>query len=326
MAIDRIIDYIDHKLMKETKGKVMLKKTSLLRSIAIIGLFLMPSWAIAQSVNIDNNSVHIQNGNQEVHIGLGKGDVKVQQDSNSSSSESGIGFINASLSNQSFDDKDLVGVSFINATLKNISFRNANLKSADFTNAQFIDCDFRGANVAGANFTNTTFGGSFIKGVDFSTSNLTNADMSGADQTSFIPTSSNAISRGLNRPAEDGKPAFINLSITFDFDKSDISSEGFAQIEELAKALQSPALSSATLMVEGHTDSMGSDDYNFNLSNKRAQAIVTSLTRIYHISPERLQSRGYGEMRPVAGNDTDFGRAQNRRVTILNLASINWRR
>lgn len=144
--------------------------------------------------------------------------------------------------------------------------------------------------------------------------------MDGADQTSFVPTSSASIARSLIQPVEKGKPAFVNLSITFDFDKADISREGFSQIEELAKALKSRELSSATLMVEGHTDSMGSDDYNFNLSNKRAQAIVTALTHIYDISPNRLQSRGYGEMRPVAGNDTDFGRAQNRRVTIINLA------
>lgn len=301
----------------------MLRKTHLIPCFLIIPLLATPSLAAEQRINIDNNSVHIQNGAQELHIDLGEnGSPDGGEPSISSHDSSAENFSNAEISNQNFNGRDLSGVSFTNATLKNISFRNANLRNANFTNAQLIGTDLRGANVTGANFTNATFDGSFIKGVDFSRSNLTNADMKSADRTSFIPTSPESIARSLTQPTEKGKPAFVNLSITFDFDKADISREGIAQIEELAKAMKSPSLSSSRLMIEGHTDSMGSDHYNDNLSDKRAAAIVAVLTRTYGIDPSRLESHGYGEMRPVAGNDTDFGRAQNRRVTIVNLGRV----
>ena len=196
----------------------------------LVALFSGPCFAAEQSVSIDSNSVHIQNGGQELHIDLGKGGKSYAQDSDAEEAlekhhaSSGGDFTNAEISNQSFSGRDLHGVSFTNASLKSVSFRNANLMDADFTNAELIDCDLRGANVSGANFSNATFKGSFIKGVDFSRSDLTNADMSGADQTSFIPTSSNSIARSLTQPTEKGKPAFVNLSITFDFDKADIRS------------------------------------------------------------------------------------------------------
>jgi outer membrane protein OmpA-like peptidoglycan-associated protein len=305
----------------------MLMKRYLIQSFLLTTIFVAPCYAAEQSVNIDNHSVHIQNGAQELHIDLGKESGGHQNDRDDDAPKSiktkqsgAVGdFSNADISGQNFNGRDLQGVSFVNATLKNVSFRNANLMNADFSNTELIGCDFRGANVSGADFSNSTFTGSFIKGVDFSRSDLTNADMSGADQTSFIPTSSDSIARSLTRPTEKGKPAFVNLSITFDFDKADISREGYAQIAELAKALQSPSLVSSKLMIEGYTDSKGADDYNYKLSDKRAAAIVAALTNAYGVDASRLQSHGYGETRPVASNDTDFGRAQNRRVTIINL-------
>jgi outer membrane protein OmpA-like peptidoglycan-associated protein len=305
----------------------MLTKRYLIQSFLLTAIFTSPCFAAEQSVNIDRDSIHIQNGAQELHINMGDGGGRHHDDGDdtpatvqSSHGAAAAGdFTNAEISGQNFNGRDLHGVSFTNAVLKNISFRNANLMNADFTNAELINCDLRGANVSGADFSNATFKGSFIKGVDFSRSDLTNADMSGADQTSFIPTSSDSIARSLTQPTEKGKPAFVNLSITFDFDKADISREGYSQIAELAKALQSPSLLSSKLMIEGYTDSKGADDYNYNLSDKRASAIVTALTNVYGIDAHRLQSHGYGETRPVASNDTDFGRAQNRRVTIINL-------
>lgn len=65
--------------------------------------------------------------------------------------------------------------------------------------------------------------------------------------------------------------------------------------------------------VAGHTDSRGSDEYNFDLSRRRAQSVVEFL-RSVDIESERLESRGYGESQPVDSNDTDSGRERNRRV------------
>jgi len=68
--------------------------------------------------------------------------------------------------------------------------------------------------------------------------------------------------------------------------------------------------------IQGHTDDVGKDEYNKDLSNRRA-ASVKNYFISKGISADRLQSAGYGEERPVADNKTAAGRAQNRRVEIL---------
>ena len=62
------------------------------------------------------------------------------------------------------------------------------------------------------------------------------------------------------------------------------------------------------------TDSRGSDDYNADLSSRRAAAVKQKLSADYGIAADRISSMGYGESRPIASNETDQGRARNRRV------------
>jgi outer membrane protein OmpA-like peptidoglycan-associated protein len=66
--------------------------------------------------------------------------------------------------------------------------------------------------------------------------------------------------------------------------------------------------------IQGHTDSKGSDSYNLSLSDRRAASVVAYLVQNLGIDPSRLTSKGYGEGMPIATNDTDAGRALNRRV------------
>ena len=70
------------------------------------------------------------------------------------------------------------------------------------------------------------------------------------------------------------------------------------------------------MLVEGHTDSSGGDEYNLKLSRLRAEA-VRSVLVAGGVSPERVESQGYGKTRPVASNATAEGKAQNRRVEIV---------
>ena len=70
------------------------------------------------------------------------------------------------------------------------------------------------------------------------------------------------------------------------------------------------------VLIEGHADSSGSESYNLELSQRRAQAVQSFLV-MNGISPERINVRGYGEAYPVASNDTTAGRQQNRRVEIV---------
>jgi len=69
----------------------------------------------------------------------------------------------------------------------------------------------------------------------------------------------------------------------------------------------------ASVSIEGHTDSQGADAYNLNLSEQRAQAVVTYLID-QGVDGTRLSSIGYGESAPIGDNDTPEGRAQNRRI------------
>jgi len=76
-----------------------------------------------------------------------------------------------------------------------------------------------------------------------------------------------------------------------------------------------------TLKVEvaGHTDNTGTADHNQTLSEGRAKAVVDALVKDYGIDAARLQAKGYGATKPVAPNDTDDGRAKNRRVELRKL-------
>ena len=73
---------------------------------------------------------------------------------------------------------------------------------------------------------------------------------------------------------------------------------------------------SLTAVIEAHTDGKGSDAYNQNLSDRRAVSVINALKAL-DINTSRLKSIGYGESQPIATNDTEAGKAINRRVTAL---------
>lgn len=113
--------------------------------------------------------------------------------------------------------------------------------------------------------------------------------------------------------ARQGKA--VLYAIFFDFDKADLKPESKPQLEELAKYLRSDT--SANVFVVGHTDGKGKVDYNSDLSRRRAAAVVATLTSTYEIPAARLSAQGVGPLAPIATNDTDEGRALNRRVEIV---------
>ena len=103
--------------------------------------------------------------------------------------------------------------------------------------------------------------------------------------------------------------------IYFDFNKADIKPESEPAIKEIAKLLQENK--TLKLYVVGHTDNVGSLDYNLKLSKARADAVIRELTTKYKISPDRLKAFGVGSLAPVATNKTEEGRAKNRRVELV---------
>ena len=110
----------------------------------------------------------------------------------------------------------------------------------------------------------------------------------------------------------------VNLyGIYFDTDKTDIKPASKATLDEVAKLLNNDP--SLKLQVIGHTDNQGTAEYNNNLSMRRAQAVVKELTTAYKIAADRLQPSGKGFSEPVAPNDTEAGRAKNRRVELVKM-------
>jgi outer membrane protein OmpA-like peptidoglycan-associated protein len=102
--------------------------------------------------------------------------------------------------------------------------------------------------------------------------------------------------------------------IYFDFGSDRIRAESAPVLREIAQAMNDNP--SWKLSVEGHTDNVGGDAYNLDLSNRRAAAVKQALVTSYHIAPDRLSTVGYGATRPKESNDTLEGRARNRRVEL----------
>jgi outer membrane protein OmpA-like peptidoglycan-associated protein len=103
--------------------------------------------------------------------------------------------------------------------------------------------------------------------------------------------------------------------IYFDTNKTDIKPESAPAIDEIAKFLEQDA--KAIVYVVGHTDNVGGYEQNMGLSQRRAEAVVKELTTKHGIPATRLKAAGSGPLAPVAPNETEEGRAKNRRVELV---------
>jgi outer membrane protein OmpA-like peptidoglycan-associated protein len=116
-------------------------------------------------------------------------------------------------------------------------------------------------------------------------------------------------------PVKVGGVILLN-NIFFEFDKSDLLPASFFELEDIVMKMNE--YPNMVIRIEGHTDNVGSDEYNQKLSEDRARAVFTYL-RSKNLG-DRVSSIGYGESRPIATNETDEGRAQNRRVEFVILS------
>jgi len=118
--------------------------------------------------------------------------------------------------------------------------------------------------------------------------------------------------------ADLGSQCHLALTgVLFDFNKATLKPESDAVLQQVAALMSRDA--ALRLEVQGHTDSVGSDAYNQPLSEARARSVVVWLSQ-HGVAANRLTARGYGKTRPIASNDNDAGRAQNRRVEIADPA------
>lgn len=134
----------------------------------------------------------------------------------------------------------------------------------------------------------------------------------------------------LARELEDAQVSRVGegIAVTFDsgilfaYDSAALTSEARSNLRKLADSLQ--AESRTEVMILGHTDSDGSESYNQRLSERRGHAAEDYVASL-GVAPSRLVSRGRGETEPIASNETEDGRRQNRRVEVAIYASSVWR-
>lgn len=110
----------------------------------------------------------------------------------------------------------------------------------------------------------------------------------------------------------------VGALIQFDFDSDAVKPESYPLLREFGAAFQQD-LPDAEFVIEGHADSKGTDEYNMNLSRRRAEAVKQFLTSVFQIDGSRLTIREYGERRPMASNETEEGRSLNRRVEFVRV-------
>lgn len=116
----------------------------------------------------------------------------------------------------------------------------------------------------------------------------------------------------------EGLVVTFDSGLLFDFDSDQLRAESKKNLDNLASSLSN--FGDSKLLLVGHTDSQGTDAYNQDLSRRRA-ASVASYLESRGVSGARVEVAGRGETEPIASNDTELGRAQNRRVEVAIYAS-----
>ncbi len=140
------------------------------------------------------------------------------------------------------------------------------------------------------------------------------ADMA-ANDVAHRADSLDSVVKGL-----DSYKQVANVSVTFGFDKAALTPDDKQQLDSFAGSLGSAK--SYILEVTGGTDSVGAAQYNYDLSQRRADAVVQYLATKYNIAPHRFYLIGIGKDQYVADNKTAAGRKENRRVQVQLLSNL----
>ena len=115
---------------------------------------------------------------------------------------------------------------------------------------------------------------------------------------------------------KEGNNIFIRLiSLSFPVGKSIIEPENFGLLSKVQNAIKN--FPNSTVVIEGHTDSYGSDEKNMELSQERASAVKQYILANMNLDQNKVMSFGYGETKPIANNETKDGRAKNRRIDLI---------
>lgn len=122
----------------------------------------------------------------------------------------------------------------------------------------------------------------------------------------------------IHNPGDEGIIINFTSKVLFGFDKYSLTEKSKSTIMDLSKVLNK--YPDTDLLIQGHTDSQGSDEYNQTLSENRARSVADYL-KLQGVGSTRIKVIGYGKTQPIASNETDAGRAENRRVTFVITAN-----
>jgi outer membrane protein OmpA-like peptidoglycan-associated protein len=152
-----------------------------------------------------------------------------------------------------------------------------------------------------------------------------NEPVADPNETKFVDTLRNRRTRSLSSNEREQiatiatKKPNIDLEITFDYNSADISAQAQPAVAALGKALSNPELKGSTFVVAGHTDAVGGESYNQDLSERRADAIKKVLMDKYGIAGTDLVTVGYGKTKPKdPAKPMD---PANRRVQVVNMVN-----
>ncbi len=133
-----------------------------------------------------------------------------------------------------------------------------------------------------------------------------------------------ATSRSVGAPAtpaaQPAAPA-VNLTVNFANGSAELTPEAIRTLDELGRALVSKDLADYRFRIEGHTDTVGSRDYNRALSERRAEAVVDYMAKRYGVDPHRLQAVGMGDDGLLIPTPPQTPEPRNRRVQVINLGA-----
>ena len=145
-----------------------------------------------------------------------------------------------------------------------------------------------------------------------------------AEQDKFVDTLRNRPTRSLSMDERqqiatvaETRPR-IDLEIKFDFNSANIAQSAIPDMNSLGKALSDSALKGSTFVLAGHTDAVGGEEFNQDLSNRRADAVKRYLMDKFGLAPEHLVTAGYGKSR--LKNKNNPSAPENRRVEVVNMA------
>jgi outer membrane protein OmpA-like peptidoglycan-associated protein len=144
---------------------------------------------------------------------------------------------------------------------------------------------------------------------------MNSSDSNGVEITSVTFSVGGSLdAKGIARMiAEQGKVALYGVQ--FDFNKATLKPESSQVLDQVAEVMKQQP--DTRFSLEGHTDNVGKADYNMDLSRKRAESVKTYLVQTRGVDAARLTTQGFGDTKPIAKNDTEAGRAQNRRVELV---------